>query len=1161
MDRDTGSLTFTNGTGSDLAILGYRITSGFQSLESANWDSIASNYDAGSPGPNQVDPDDNWTELSPNPNLSLSEFESDGGNGATLANSATIDLGSGDGVTTFGPWSASHVQDIQMQLLLPDGTIDQNVDVVYTGNSGAPFQRSDLDRDGDIDADDWGLYRSGLDVDLSGKTLVQAYYMGDLDGDLDNDVDDFGLFKGDFVSASSLEAFNLAVTGVPEPSTWVLLVVGSVFLVFMRQFATEKKMIAVHVPSSSRSLIVMLVVGIVFASTSVSQAAFQTIAQYDLGEDDAGAANGGAGNDPTTAAVGSDLVRLGSPTYSNDVPAGGSTLSMLFPGDGEGADGTDSFYYSEAPTTDVTQNITYTFDAKVNGTAGFQFLTSLGGNWGGISVVMFGNDVSVFFPGVGGGTGNLNVNDGQWHSYQVDYLYNGGAGNELTTLSIDGNAVSTRDGPTANSQIVNAFTLGGNYRGDAVDDAPVIGSELLTDFEGGFNGLIDNVVVSTFIQPLLTLEVNTTTGATRIFNDAGEPIEFDFYTIKSDASALNAGGGGLLFGDADNDQAVAGSDLLAVTNNFGNTGAPNGLLLGDADDDGAVAGSDLLAVTNNFGNTGGGGGGWNSLQDQNLSGFPAGDGTGNGWEESGGSGPKVLTEAYLNNFSTLNDSSQLLLGDAFDTSVFTPGVDGDLTFQFRDPNGAVFDGNISYVTSGSLAAATVPEPATGLILMAGAILGMGWRLRQRAAEFGIRPRGVLSVVAASLLVLLFADPSRAAITPDREYKLGESDTGSGTPMAGVPVGSTTTTGDTFDDEGTPMSTTFIDLTPGGSPVYANVSGRPLAGASTLGVSFDGVDDYLTGYRLGEPETSVSSTLSTQVNELDINNTITGTLDYSGISDRGYQFWVNPTDASLGNGNLQAVVLDSNQHGVEITGTGTWAVQYGGQQFDSGVSVKLDGAADGSGGWHHVMLVRPNGAGGGAHLYVDGQGVGAIGGGYNGADANYLTLGASTGNMADADGGNDPGQGDFFSGVIDNLDMFVLGENGAAFDYGTFDFATDNDFAANELIGVNPADVNRSGGVDQTDVAVFAPNFDTVNLVNGVAVPDLDYRDQGDLNFDGTIDLADAFILHGGLMAAGFGGLDFSVLKSPVPEPSTIAILIGAASIVAIGRRRQQRVVC
>lgn len=64
---------------------------------------------------------------------------------------------------------------------------------------------------------------------------------------------------------------------------------------------------------------------------------------------------------------------------------------------------------------------------------------------------------------------------------------------------------------------------------------------------------------------------------------------------------LSIVGRDLFFGDADNDFAVSGSDLLAVTNNFGNTGPADGLLLGDADDDGSVSGSDLLAVTNNFG--------------------------------------------------------------------------------------------------------------------------------------------------------------------------------------------------------------------------------------------------------------------------------------------------------------------------------------------------------------------------------------------------------------------------------------------------------------------------------------------------------------------------------------------------------------------------------
>ena len=111
-----------------------------------------------------------------------------------------------------------------------------------------------------------------------------------------------------------------------------------------------------------------------------------TIAQYNLGEDDPGAFAGGAGLDPTVDAIGSnDLTKLGSTTYSSDVPAGGSTLSMSFPGDGggPGAD-PDSVYYGNAPWTDPMANITYSFDAKLGTPAtSFAFVASLGGNFGG----------------------------------------------------------------------------------------------------------------------------------------------------------------------------------------------------------------------------------------------------------------------------------------------------------------------------------------------------------------------------------------------------------------------------------------------------------------------------------------------------------------------------------------------------------------------------------------------------------------------------------------------------------------------------------------------------------------------------------------------------------------------------------------------------------
>ena len=1133
VERDTGSLTLENGTGADLTILGYRITSDFGSLDADNWTSIASNYDASSPGPNQVDPDDNWTELSPNPNRSLSEFESDGGNGATLSNGATIDLGSGDGVTTFGPWMASHIQDVQIELLLPDGTIDQNVDVIYAGNGGAPLQRSDLDADGDIDVDDWILYRSGLYVDLpSGLSSAQAYFMGDLDGDFDNDIDDFTIFKGDFIAGSSLAAFNAAVTSVPEPSTWLLLSCGLLFLISRRQAVVEEKVKTRSGDSvCSKGFIAILAVGIAIMGTTYSYAGFETLALYNLGEDDPGAAIGGAVTGTVDAMPGgNDRTVLGTGmTYA---AGNGGGLAVEF--DGNGA------LTGALPTGFDGDNFRLTFDVNVVSTDGFDFFASFGGNTaggGGYAILHLNEQAPGPFyrignPGRAGGAtdaiGSIGLSPGTFQQIELTRLGGGDA-----ELRVDGVLTATHVDGTA--VIEDIFTIGSNTNntGDALD--------------GSAQAIIDNVHVEVFVPPLLTLEVNTTTGAARIFNDTGESIDFEAYVIESEVGALNPGEA---VGDYNEDGSVDAKDYAVWRDTLGDSVASGSGA--DGNGNGTIDTEDYALWKSNFG-AAGGTGGWNSLQDQDLTGFPAGDGTGNGWEEAPGVDETVLAETYLQGSSTLVNGAELLLGNAFDPSEIV--VEDDLTFQYNDPNQERFVGNIVFVSSGSITTSVVPEPAAAMMLVAGSVFLFGWRYRNELG--GINPRCSLFLlpVVASLCGLLLVETSQASFTLDREYKLGESDTGNGTPIAGALVGSTTSTGDTFDDEGTPMTNTFIDLTPNGNPIYADVSSRPLAGGSILGVSFDGVDDFLTGYRLGLPETSVSSTLSTQANELNINNTITGTLDYSGIANRGYQFWVNPTDASLGNGNVQSVVSDTNQHGVAITGTGTWSIQYGGQEFDSQVTVKTDGAADGSGGWHHIMLVRPRGAAAGAHLYVDGQAIAAIGGGYNGADANYLTLGASTGNLADADGGNDPGQSEFFSGVIDDLDMFVLGVNGADFDFGTFDFATDNEFAADALVGLNPADVDRSGAVNQADVSAFAPNFDTSNLVNGVAVGDLTFRDQGDLNFDGTINLADAFILHGGLLAAGFGGLDFSQLGSGViPEPSTALLLLIATGASVVARR-------
>ncbi len=83
---------------------------------------------------------------------------------------------------------------------------------------------------------------------------------------------------------------------------------------------------------------------------------------------------------------------------------------------------------------------------------------------------------------------------------------------------------------------------------------------------------------------------------------------------------------------------------------------------------------------------------WSSLQDQNQGGFPAGNGTGNGWEEIGGAGAKIIGEGYLTGNSAVGDGASVSLGAAFNTA----GAH-DLAFRYSvvptQPLSADFDGD------------------------------------------------------------------------------------------------------------------------------------------------------------------------------------------------------------------------------------------------------------------------------------------------------------------------------------------------------------------------------------------------------------------------------------------------------------------------------------
>jgi hypothetical protein len=227
VDRANGNITMKNLTGGDVNISNYAITSAFQAMSPANWLSIADNYDAGNPGPNQVDPAHNWSELiDPSAHTDLTEADNESGIGAMLANNKSINLGN-------GAWIQSHHEDLVFTYI--SNGEQKNGIIAYLGNSNQPFAKGDFDVDGEINVDDWVILRTNQLANLSSFSLAEAYRRGDLNGDKLSDHADFVEFKTLFDAANGAGAFADMLASVPEPSSVLLLSAAGIFGLSVRR--------------------------------------------------------------------------------------------------------------------------------------------------------------------------------------------------------------------------------------------------------------------------------------------------------------------------------------------------------------------------------------------------------------------------------------------------------------------------------------------------------------------------------------------------------------------------------------------------------------------------------------------------------------------------------------------------------------------------------------------------------------------------------------------------------------------------------------------------------------------------------------------------------------------------------------------------------------
>lgn len=103
--------------------------------------------------------------------------------------------------------------------------------------TSADYLMADLNDDGDVTTADWMILRANQHKNLSSKTASEAYLLGDMNGDKASNFLDFQLFKAFFEEANGEGSFATMLSGVPEPSTFLLTILAGLFALPQRRRA------------------------------------------------------------------------------------------------------------------------------------------------------------------------------------------------------------------------------------------------------------------------------------------------------------------------------------------------------------------------------------------------------------------------------------------------------------------------------------------------------------------------------------------------------------------------------------------------------------------------------------------------------------------------------------------------------------------------------------------------------------------------------------------------------------------------------------------------------------------------------------------------------------------------------------------------------------
>lgn len=583
-----------------------------------------------------IDTNDSWITLTnPSSTTDLSE--------ATLGEYTLGAFGSAtDKINLGNAWIKSPFEDVQVEVRDAAGNAVPVI-VRYTGNGGQPLGLADYNANGIVDSTDWVTVRSNLISNVTSLSPFQRYLAGDLNNDGQVNSTDFRQFKTLYEADNGLGSFA-ALLAVPEPTSACLVLVGLAMLRSRRilgRFAT------------------LALLGVACLTSTSQEASAINLFSDNFDRPDSrnidAVLTGINNNTGTSLAADSvysqphlDPANDPGPEDADPVNGGGARIlgNQLQLAVGQGT--SNAFVNHNFTNASILTDGGFRVTVDIAGYAG-----TSNGQGGAFGVGMSQAEATATGDGLTG-----NPDGGKFTNAFQD------AANFLNTAKSDfwlgirgNNTIAWGAGAVApGTPGYNIATIAGK-----------IGTISATFAPAGFNQG-DNVAYEVFYNGasqgfgVFTWSENM---ANYIGLDSrdGSATQFDNFSVETVDAAVKSLR--LLVNTTTGAASIAGGDIANTLDFYQIQSAGSGLVAGSFDGLRGAAG------------------------------FPAGNGTGNGWELSGVQTTSLLSESYLQSSSTFAASGAgISLGLIYNTSVNAR----DLEFYYETPTGQRLRGFVEYVS-------------------------------------------------------------------------------------------------------------------------------------------------------------------------------------------------------------------------------------------------------------------------------------------------------------------------------------------------------------------------------------------------------------------------------------------------------------------------------